>query len=95
MEIFKEYGARISGEKYKGEDPRTFFELMQEFNRIVQTFDTKFTWDKVISQNSSASAKTIKSAALVYGECGQGKSTTLNKIADQVAKESQLSTQPD
>ena len=49
LEIFKEYGARIAEEKYKGEDPRTFFELMQDFNKIVQTFDEKFTWDKVNS----------------------------------------------
>ena len=47
LEIFKEYGARIAGEKYKGKEPRAFFELMQDFNRIVQTFDTKFIWDKV------------------------------------------------
>ena len=68
LEIFKEYGARITGEKYKSNDPRTFFELMQDFNRIVQTFDKKFTWDKVNSQSPSASK--IKSTALVYGECG-------------------------
>ena len=54
LEIFKEYGARIAGEKYNGNEPRTFFEMMQDFNEIAQTFDIKFTWDKVISQNPSA-----------------------------------------
>ena len=49
LEIFKEYGARLADEKYDGKEPRTFFELMQDFNRIVQTFDEKFTWDKVNS----------------------------------------------
>ena len=53
LEIFREYGARIAGEKYNGKQPRSFFELMQEFNRIVQTFDKKFTWDKVSSENPS------------------------------------------
>ena len=54
LEIFKEYGARIAGEEYKGKKPRTFFELMQEFNKIVQTFDKKFTWDKVSPENPCA-----------------------------------------
>ena len=39
LEIFKEYGARLAGEKYNGKEPRTFFELMQDFNWIVDTFD--------------------------------------------------------
>ena len=80
LEIFKEYGARLAGEKYNGKEPRTFFEMMQDFNEIAQTFDIKFTWDKVISQNPTG--YTTKSTALVYGECGQGKSTVLNQIVN-------------
>ena len=53
LEIFKEYGARLAGEKHNGNEPRTFFEMMQDFNKIVQTFDIKFIWDKVIAQNTS------------------------------------------
>ena len=68
LEIFKEYGARLAKEQYNGKEPRAFIELMQDFNRIVQTFDKKFIWDKVNSQSPSASK--IKSTALVYGECG-------------------------
>ena len=82
MEIFKEYGARIAGEKFNGKEPRSFFEIIQDFNNIVEVFDKKFTWDKVDSQSEIA---TSKSTVLVYGECGQGKSTTLNHIVKQVA----------
>ena len=39
LEIFKEYGARIAGEKFNGEEPRSFFEIIQDFNNIVEDFD--------------------------------------------------------
>ena len=51
LEIFREYGARIAKEEYNGKQPRAFFDLMQDFNRIVESFDNKFTWAKVSTES--------------------------------------------
>ena len=47
LKIFEEYGAKQAGEKFKGKDPRSFFEIIQDFNKIVENYDMKFTWEKV------------------------------------------------
>ena len=60
---------------------------------MVQALDKKFVWDKAITSDQSPDLliSEIDEAlnrwtALVFGECGQGKSTTLNKIVE-IAKE--------
>ena len=53
---------------YDGKEARSFFEMIQDFNQIVENFDMKFTWEKVDSQNIDA--QTALSTALVFGECG-------------------------
>ena len=55
--------------------------MIQDFDAIVKALDKKFIWNKV-SQKTGVP----ESTALVYGECGQGKSTTLNTIVDLVIK---------
>ena len=67
LEIFKEYGARISGEKYKGEDPRTFFELMQEFNtmrtKLSKMKDLEARYDDIVAKKLAVE-KDLKQAKL-------------------------------
>ena len=81
LRLFQEYAARMAGEEFEGKDPRPYFEIIQDFNEIVEVYDKQFTWDKVDAQNENS----CKSTVLVYGECGQGKSTTLNQIVDHLA----------
>ena len=57
----------MAGEKFKDKEPRSFFEIIQDFNSIVEVFDKQFTWDKVDSHSESVAPR---STVLVYGECG-------------------------
>ena len=61
--------------------------MLLDFNTIVKVLDEKFIW-KNVKQNKQV--EDTESTAIVYGECGQGKSTTLNTIVELVAKELDL-----
>ena len=67
--------------------------MMHDFCNNVKEFDKPFVWKKVdrpIKLEQQVKTQN-KSTAVVYGECGQGKSTTLNCIVDLV-KEVYLGT---
>ena len=68
---------------FEGNEPRSFFTMMQDFNKITENIDKAFKWKKVQQNISKGEVK--KSTAMVFGECGQGKSTTLNNIVDLIA----------
>ena len=57
--------------------------MIQDFDAIVKLLDEKFIW-RIVEQKIEGQS-IPESTALVYGECGQGKSTTLNAIVDLVA----------
>ena len=80
LRLFKEFGAKSVGEKFEGNEPRSFFTMMQDFNQITEDIDKVFKWRKVSNEG-----EVKKSTAMVFGECGQGKSTTLNNIVDLIA----------
>ena len=39
LEIFKEFGARAIGDKFNGKDPRSYFNIIQDYNKIVEDLD--------------------------------------------------------
>ena len=53
LEIFKEYSAKTVGEKFNGEDPRSYFHIIQDFNKIVEDLDKAFVWSKVQSNEEA------------------------------------------
>ena len=83
LEIFKEYAAKTVGETFNGKDPRSYFQIIQDFNKIVEDLDKAFVWSKAHSNEEAQNQK--RWTAMVFGECGQGKSTTLNEIVKIVA----------
>ena len=83
LRLFKEYGAKSIGENFEGNEPRSFFTMMQDFNQITEDMDKALEWKKVDQSINRGYAK--KSTAMVFGECGQGKSTVLNNIVDLIA----------
>ena len=87
LNIFKEFTAKSEDKLYNGEKPRDYFSLIQDFDKVVQALDKKFVWEKALNsdQNLDLILSEIGEAlnrwtALVFGECGQGKSTILNEI---------------
>ena len=58
--------------------------MIQDYNQIVEELDKAFVWNIVSQETKIEEAK--KWTAMVFGECGQGKSTTLNEIVEIVAK---------
>ena len=46
--IFKEFGAKSTGELYNGRVPRSFFTMIQDYNQMVKYLDKNLIWDKVI-----------------------------------------------
>ena len=89
MKIFKEFAAKIAGQNYNDQAPKTFFEVIQDFDAIVKVLDKKFIWNKVSQKTEDNFIP--ESTALVYGECGQGKSTVLNTIVDLVIRNEECS----
>ena len=65
--------------------------MIQDYTEIVFNLDQRFEWCKansaiVNSVTESADNKKFNQwTAMIFGECGQGKSTTLNKIVEIVA----------
>ena len=49
-------------------DPRSFFQMMQDFNKIVEDLDKAFVWSKVLSNGEAENQK--QWTAMVFGECG-------------------------
>ena len=60
--------------------------MILDFNRIVKDLDKAFIWSKSITLSKSLTNLSEKNenlkqwTAMIFGECGQGKSTTLNEI---------------
>ena len=59
--------------------------MMKDFNKLVKALDKEFIWSKVLYMNKNTSEIESKNflahklwTAMIFGECGQGKSTTLN-----------------
>ena len=51
LEIFKEFGAKqTAGELYNGKDPRSYFQIIQDFNKIIEDLDKAFVWSKALSK---------------------------------------------
>ena len=89
LQIFKEFGAKVVGELYNQQVPRPYFSMIQDFNQIVKDLDKSFVWcetessKKYLTANMTEVNRYIKQwTAMVFGECGQGKSTTLNEIVE-------------
>ena len=85
LDIYKEFSAKSTNELYKGKIPRSYFLMMKDFNKLVKALDKQFIWSKVLQMSKKTSTIDTKNflahkpwIAMVFGECGQGKSTTLN-----------------
>ena len=52
--------------------------MIRDFNKIAEDLDKKFIWSKVTETTKVNEKK--KWTTIVFGECGQGKSTLLNEI---------------
>ena len=50
----------------------------------MEELDKAFIWNKVLQDTAIENMKNW--TAMVFGECGQGKSTTLNEIVEIVAE---------
>ena len=89
LQIFREFGAKVVGELFNGKVPRPYFQMIQDYNQIVKDLDKAFVWCRAISSKVNSMVETPQTdrfisqwAAMVFGECGQGKSTTLNEIVE-------------
>ena len=51
LQIFKEFGAKVIGELHNGKAPRSYFQMILDFNKIVQDLDKAFIWSKSITLN--------------------------------------------
>ena len=67
--------------------------MIQDYNQIVKDLDKAFKWCKAKSLEENITLympeinRDMKQwTAIVFGECGQGKSTTLNEIIDIAAE---------
>ena len=49
LKIFMEYGAKAAGELFDGKDPRSYFQIVQDFSKIVEDLDKAFVWSKAHS----------------------------------------------
>ena len=91
LQIFKEFGAKVVGELFNQKVPRAFFSMIQDYNQIVRDLDKSFKWCITESQQESIvimpeiNSNMKQWTAIVFGECGQGKSTTLNQIVNLFA----------
>ena len=68
LRIFKEFGAKSAGELFNGKDPRPYFEMIQDYNEIVEDLDKAFVWSKALQNEKVWNQK--QWTALVFGECG-------------------------
>ena len=62
--------------------------MIKDFNWIVEDLDKPFLWCKSmisLDKYETQIDKLNKWTAMVFGECGQGKSSLLNEIVDIMA----------
>ena len=79
-------------ESLNGQATRPYFSMITDYNKMIEDLDKAFVWDKAIFESQEAVAQIFnqglkKWTAMVFGECGQGKSTTLNEIVEIYARD--------
>ena len=54
LKIFKEFGAKSSGEQFNDEVPRSYFSMIQDYNEIVEDLDKPLIWRKTLDSNKNS-----------------------------------------
>jgi hypothetical protein len=51
LQIFKEFGAKIIGQKLNGIAPRPYFSMITDYNKMIEDLDKAFVWSKAILES--------------------------------------------
>ena len=67
QKLFKEFAAKFEERSFEGMEPRSYFNMILDYNKTIEELDQPFVWSIV---DTSKEKKKQKWIACVFGECG-------------------------